>query len=111
MNEACAYICNFEDFQSFSKVKTQVNNFNCKVLQAVFKAHNERLIFYVSANRFLRGMVRAMVGTLMEIGLRKIAPHKIQDILEARDRRRAGPAAPAHGLTLSKVEYPKHTFI
>ena len=110
MNEGCQYIREHDDFQSFCKVKTQVNNFKCKIGEAVWKQHNEKLVFYVSANRFLRGMVRAMVGTLIDVGLGKIPPDQMKQILQGKDRRLAGPAVPPHGLTLTQVEYPKTIF-
>ena len=110
MNEACTYILKYDDFQSFSKVKTQVNNFNCQIMEASWNVHNERLVFYVSANRFLRGMVRAIVGTLIEIGSGKFEPDRIHQIVQGKDRRLAGAAAPAHGLTLTRVEYPSSIF-
>ncbi len=106
MQQACNLLLEHRDFQCFSKVKTAVNNFTCELTTANWKQNNETLVFYVSANRFLRGMVRAMVGTLLQVGQSKIDLQEFKEILASKDRRSAGPSVPAHGLFLAAVDYP-----
>lgn len=110
MSEACDIFMSHADFQSFSKVKTEVNTFTCDIQRAEWKVEGEMLIFTIQANRFLRGMVRAIVGTLLEIGLGKWDVSDLHRILASKDRKLAGRAVPAHGLHLMEVAYPKATF-
>jgi tRNA pseudouridine38-40 synthase len=110
MNEACGILISHDDFQSFSKVKTEVNTFICDIQRAEWVEEGDALVFTIQANRFLRGMVRAIVGTLLEIGLGKWNVEDLQRILESKDRKLAGRAVPAHGLHLIEVEYPPATF-
>ncbi|MFY0628284.1 MAG: tRNA pseudouridine(38-40) synthase TruA [Reichenbachiella sp.] len=105
MNEACELIKNWKDFESFSKVHTEVNNFNCEIFEAKWVATNEAYEFYVKANRFLRGMVRAMVGTLLLVSEGSVGISGFKKILESQDRTKAGRSVPAHGLYLSEVNY------
>lgn len=107
MNEACKFLIGKKDFKCFSRVKTSVDNFICTISQAHWEAHNGTYCFYVSANRFLRGMVRALVGTLMEIGTGKLTVPQFHAIMKSRDRRAAGRSVPAHGLFLTKIIYPE----
>ena len=103
---ACADIIkNRTDFQSFSKVKTSVNNFNCKIYNSVWKLDGDLLVFEIGANRFLRGMVRALVGTMLEVGKGRLTVAEFEKILESKDRKKAGENAPAYGLYLLNVEY------
>ena len=111
MNEAAATLLGSHDFESFSKVKTEVNNFICNIVSANWQSENDSLVFHVTANRFLRGMVRAMVGTLLEVGLGKLTVEEFTQIIEQKDRRAAGRAVPAKGLFLSKVTYPSSIYI
>lgn len=111
MNDCIEILKNWKDFESFSKVKTDVNTFDCQIFEAKWDETNESLSFYVSANRFLRGMVRAMVGTLLLVGERKIDLEGFQQILTSKDRKKAGSAVPAHGLYLCEVNYPKEVYI
>ncbi|MFY0651663.1 MAG: tRNA pseudouridine(38-40) synthase TruA [Cyclobacteriaceae bacterium] len=108
MNAACELFKNWQDFQAFSKVHTDVKTFDCEISEAIWKQENDQLIFCVTANRFLRGMVRAIVGTMMDVGENKISLDGFQSILESMDRKQAGRSAPAHGLYLSDIKYPKH---
>lgn len=105
MNAAAKLLYEYEDFECFSKVKTDVHTFNCKVTNAVWKLEGEELTFYVSANRFLRNMVRAIVGTLLDIGLGKKSVEDFRMIIESKNRSKAGVSVPAKGLFLTKVEY------
>lgn len=105
MNEAANILLIHTDFQCFSKVHTDVNTFNCKITQAFWQQENERLIFTISADRFLRNMVRAIVGTLVYVGLGKISLEDFNTIIESKDRGKAGFSVPAHGLYLTEVKY------
>ena len=105
MNEAAQLLFDHTDFQSFSKVNTDVNTFDCTVFEAHWSQENEKLIFTISANRFLRNMVRAIVGTLINVGLHKITLADFDAIIKSKNRDRAGFSVPAHGLYLTKIEY------
>ncbi len=111
MNEAAALLIGKQDFQCFSKVKTDVNNFICDVKRASWQENGDRLEFYIAANRFLRGMVRAIVGTLVDVGQGKTSIEKFREILSARDRREAGANVPPEGLFLKHVLYPVDIFL
>ena len=106
MNKAAKMLFDFEDFQCFSKVNTDVKTYNCKIMEANWQQKGEKLIFTIAADRFLRNMVRAIVGTLVEIGSGKKALEDFKNIIESKDRTQAGTSVPAHGLYLTKVEYP-----
>ncbi|MDX1629360.1 MAG: tRNA pseudouridine(38-40) synthase TruA [Fulvivirga sp.] len=110
MNEAAALLEGEKDFQAFSKVKTEVNNFICNITQAEWRQEGELITFHISANRFLRGMVRAIVGTLLEVGQHKLSVKEFKQVMDSKDRRKAGAAAPAAGLFLTAVEYPTDIF-
>jgi tRNA pseudouridine38-40 synthase len=111
MNEAARRLIGEHDFASFSKVNTDVHHFRCKVSRAEWVNHNEdMLIFHIAADRFLRGMVRAVVGTLLQVGLGKISISQFQAIIDAKDRKKAGQNAPAGGLYLTEVKYPDSIF-
>ncbi len=105
MNEAAQLLLKNEDFTSFSKVHTQVNNMRCHVTHAQWEQCDGQLVFTITANRFLRNMVRAIVGTLLLVGKGKITVQNFQDIIEQKDRCKAGDSAPAHALFLEKVRY------
>ena len=105
MNEAAQLLLKNEDFTSFSKVHTQVNNMRCHVTQAQWVERDGQLVFEITANRFLRNMVRAIVGTLLLVGKGKISVQDFQDIIEQKDRCKAGDSAPAHALFLEIVRY------
>lgn len=107
MNEAAAYLLGRKSFESFSKVHTQVNHFECEVFGAKWECKEELLVFTITANRFLRNMVRAIVGTLMDVGRGKMMPDAIPQILSKQNRSVAGQSAPAHGLYLTQIEYPR----
>ncbi|WP_028295820.1 tRNA pseudouridine(38-40) synthase TruA [Olivibacter sitiensis] len=108
MNEAAAVLLEYEDFSCFSKAHTQVFTNNCLVSRAKWEPLGEqRMVFYISANRFLRNMVRAIVGTLMDIGNGKYLPSHMRTVIESKNRGVAGASVPACGLYLSEVEYPK----
>lgn len=105
MNAATQLLFTHTDFECFSKVNTDVNTFNCKIMEAHWQQNRDKLIFTIAADRFLRNMVRAIVGTMINIGLGKITLQDFQTILESKDRSQAGFSVPAHGLYLTKIEY------
>lgn len=106
MNEAAQSLAGRQDFKSFSKVKTEVNHFECTIFQAGWERKNNLIVFNVSANRFLRGMVRALVGTLVEVGINRLSVSDFKAIIKQQDRRSAGVSAPPQGLFLTEVQYP-----
>ena len=111
MNEACKLLIGEKNFQCFSRAKTSVEHFHCHVVEAKWIANGNQLKFTISANRFLRGMVRTIVGTLIEVGKGKFQSEEISAILASQDRKRAGRAVPACGLYLSRIKYPDHIFL
>lgn len=110
MNKGAAMLTEYSDFQCFSKVRTQVANFQCKLYQATWIDTGHVLEFRIEADRFLRNMVRAIVGTLLDVGRGRVDLDDLRSILESRDRRRAGVSVPAKGLTLWDVQYPLDCF-
>ena len=106
MNQAAAILLNHTDFQCFSKVHTEVNTFDCTIYEAFWTQKDSQLVFTISADRFLRNMVRAIVGTLVNIGLHKITLADFTAIIESKDRNNAGFSVPAHGLYLTQITYP-----
>ncbi len=106
MNQAAQILQNYTDFECFSKVNTDVNTFDCTIFEAHWKrGENNQLVFTISANRFLRNMVRSIVGTLINVGLHKITLDDFTKIIESKSREKAGFSVPAHGLYLTKIEY------
>jgi len=105
MNEAAKILLDYTNFRCFSKVKTEVHTFNCDIIHAEWNRVGNQLIFSISANRFLRNMVRAIVGTLLNVGLGKIKVEAVHDIIKSEDRGAAGVSVPAQGLYLTEVEY------
>ena len=110
MNEAAITLLSYQDFQCFSRTNTDVKTYHCSIKKAFWREENDRLIFTISADRFLRNMVRAIVGTLLDVGFAKISLKEFHDIIESRDRVNAGSSAPANGLYLTKVMYPETVF-
>lgn len=107
MNEAAATLLNYSDFTSFSRLHTQVKTNNCNVTEAIwFQRSPNEWIFRIKADRFLRNMVRAIVGTLFDVGRGKITVNDFQKIIEQKDRQKASTSAYAHGLSLIHIEYP-----
>ncbi len=107
MNTACNFMMLYKDFSCFSKSNTQVNNYICDISEAVWTLEGGKLVFTISANRFLRNMVRAIVGTMIEIGLGKINLDEFRQIIAHGNRSDAGASVPAKGLFLFRVEYPE----
>ena len=100
-----------KDFKSFSKSRTDVKNYLCDISKVDWKLKNDQAVFTITANRFLRNMVRAIVGTLIEVGKNKISVDDFNNIIIQRDRTKAGFSVPACGLYLLNVEYSKHIFL
>jgi tRNA pseudouridine38-40 synthase len=111
MNACARQIIGKHNFQSFSKVHTQVNNYFCNVSKADFVFYDHAMVFEISADRFLRNMVRALVGTLLEVGRNRISCGGFQEIMNSHNRSKAGISVPAKGLTLTKIEYPDMIFV
>ncbi len=107
MNRAATGMMKFSDFTSFSRLHGNAKTNVCHVTRAYWEKRNTQYVFVVTANRFLRNMVRAMVGTLLEVGKGSITADDFFEIIEARDRSRAGTSAPAQGLFLTDIEYPE----
>jgi tRNA pseudouridine38-40 synthase len=105
MNEACQILFKHNDFECFSKTNTDVRTFNCVIFEAHWQQNGNQLVFTISADRFLRNMVRAIVGTMINIGLGKITIADFEKIIESKDRGRAGFSVPAHGLYLTQIDY------
>lgn len=111
MNEACRIMLNHTNFKCFSKSKTDVKTYNCDLKYAKWNLNDNELIFTIKANRFLRNMVRAIVGTLIHVGLKKISLQDFEKVIISQDRTKAGPSAPAHALYLTNIFYPKELIL
>ncbi len=110
MNRAASVLLKHSDFKSFSKSKTDVKTYICDIREAYWEQKEEQLIFHITADRFLRNMVRAIVGTLIEIGRGKMSEEDMEQIIEKQDRSKAGFSVPAHGLYLTDITYPQNIF-
>lgn len=111
MKSVTALFLGKKDFTSFSKLHTDVNNNICDVTDLSILENKNGIEIHITANRFLRNMVRAIVGTLLEVGEEKIDATQVQNIIEQKNRSYAGASVPAHGLFLHKITYPKDIFI
>ena len=106
MNRAAAIVMEYTDFSCFSKSNTQVKTNNCKIAKAEWVETENGIIFHISADRFLRNMVRAIVGTLLMVGKSEMQPEAIRQIIESKNRSNAGMSVPACGLYLTEIKYP-----
>ena len=112
MNEAARTLFEYTDFTSFSKLHTDVKTNNCKIMHAAWTQVDEvTWVFTIQADRFLRNMVRAVVGTLLEVGRGKLTIGGFRRVIEQKDRCRAGTSVPGNALFLVDVAYPEETFI
>lgn len=111
MNEAAKILLTYTNFKCFSRSNTDVRTYNCAIVNTEWIEKDESLIFHISADRFLRNMVRAIVGTMLEVGEGKINLEEFKQIIESENRCNAGASAPPQGLFLTKVAYPKTIFI
>jgi len=110
MNEASKILFEYRDFQCFSKSNTDVRTYRCVITRADWRIVDEKLIFTIQADRFLRNMVRAIVGTLLQVGDSKISKGDVKKIIESKNRSKAGVSVPGHALYLTQVTYPKNLF-
>jgi len=111
MNEACKLLFEQNDFTSFAKLHADARTNICKIMQAYWEETETQLIFTIKADRFLRNMVRAIVGTLIDVGQNKITIEDFRHIIESRDRCKAGVSVPGQGLFLCNIEYPEESKI
>ena len=110
MNEAAKILFKYTDFTSFSKLHTDVKTNNCKIMAARWEQREDEWIFIVEADRFLRNMVRAIVGTLLEVGRGKMTIDEFRQVIDAKNRCNAGSSVPAKGLFLVEVAYPENIY-
>jgi tRNA pseudouridine38-40 synthase len=106
MNEAAALLLEYEDFECFSKSNTDVHTYLCDIKEASWQLNEGVLVFKITANRFLRNMVRAIVGTLLDVGTGKSSIADVKSIINSKDRSKAGYSVPAKGLYLTRINYP-----
>ena len=112
MNEAALYLLGKQDFASFCRAHTDAKTTICNVKEAYWMQENEtEATFVITADRFLRNMVRAIVGTLFEVGRGKMMPEEMESILAARNRCSAGHSSPAEGLSLVEIIYPNNIYV
>ena len=111
MNKASQLLMTFKDFQAFSKTNTDVKTFLCDISSASWSTKRDGYVFTITANRFLRNMVRAIVGTLLDVGVHKITIEELKNIINSKERSKAGFSVPAHGLYLTDIQYPKNIMI
>lgn len=106
MNAAAVLLLETEEFGAFCKAGSENKTMFCNVTQAEWKVDGSDMVFHITADRFLRNMVRAVVGTLIEVGLGRITKEGFHEIIKSQNRNEAGPSAPAHGLYLTQIKYP-----
>lgn len=111
MNRACQLLFEYIDFTSFSKLHTDVKTNNCRIMHACWTPEGTGWCFTITADRFLRNMVRAVVGTLLEVGRGKLSQEGFRQVIEAKDRCKAGTSVPGHALFLTDVTYPEEIFM
>jgi tRNA pseudouridine38-40 synthase len=111
LNAGAAIISSYDDFGCFSKSNTDVKTFRCRISLAHWEQQEHLLRFTITADRFLRNMVRAITGTLIDFGLGRISESELHQIIQSGDRRNAGMSVPAEGLYLSRITYPENIFI
>lgn len=110
MKAAANILLEYTNFKCFSRSRTDVFTYNCSIEKATWEQKEDKLIFHITADRFLRNMVRAIVGTLLQIGQGKIEVEEMHRIIKSEDRSKAGASVPAHGLYLTGIIYPKSIF-
>ncbi len=106
MNEAASLLLGHGDFECFSKAKTDVHTYLCDIKKASWARRDDHLVFTITADRFLRNMVRAIVGTLLEVGKGRADLNDVKAVINSKDRQKAGTSVPAKGLYLTKITYP-----
>ena len=110
MNEAAQILLEYENFKCFSRSRTDVRTYNCRIDRAEWVQEREMIVFHITADRFLRNMVRAIVGTLLDIGQSKLEVKELHRIIKSENRSEAGASVPAHGLYLTGINYPESIF-
>jgi len=110
MNEACGLLISHTDFTSFSRLHSDTKTNICRISYAVWEEVDDRLVFTIKADRFLRNMVRAIVGTMIETGTGNMTLKEFEEVILSKNRCRAGKSAPAKGLFLVNIEYPEEIF-
>jgi tRNA pseudouridine38-40 synthase len=110
MKRATGELLNYNDFGSFCRTNNDVRTNICTIMQAEWEEADNLLIFTIRANRFLRNMVRAIVGTILQVGYGNLSIEEFKKIIEAKDRRKAAASALAQGLFLTGIEYPSKIF-
>ncbi len=110
IKKAASLIKKYSDFTSFSKRNTQVKTFECNILESDWQLENDCLVYHIKANRFLRGMVRALTATMLKIGRGKFSLNDFRSIIDSKDCTKASFAVPAHGLHLISVQFPVEYF-
>jgi len=110
MNQGAQCLVGKHDFTSFSKGKTSTYTNDCEISILSVEKHKDEILFVIKSNRFLRNMVRSIVGTLVEVGELKIPVSRLKEILENKNRSLAGKSMPAIGLSLVSIEYPKEIY-
>jgi tRNA pseudouridine38-40 synthase len=110
LNSGAKILFEYNDFTSFSKLHTDTKTNICKIFKAEWFERNEQIIFKIEADRFLRNMVRAITGTLLELGKAKISINDLKIVIESKNRSNAGVSLPAHALFLTEIKYPKDIF-
>jgi tRNA pseudouridine38-40 synthase len=110
LQAAAGVILRHTDFTAFSKRNTQVKTFECSIQESYWVEENDSLVYYVKANRFLRGMVRGLVGTMLQVGRGKLSLDEFEQVLKSKDNRLADFSAPGHGLFLFQVNFPVSIF-
>jgi tRNA pseudouridine38-40 synthase len=106
LNQATQTLLNFTHYESFSKKNTSVNTFECSVSKALWQVEGTNLYFHIDSNRFLRGMIRGLVGTLLQVGRGQITVEEWMDIVASNNEQRVDFSTPAYGLYLSAIQYP-----
>ena len=106
MNDACQILKDYDDFECFSKAHTDVKTFFCQIHKAEWSQTHTDIEFIITADRFLRNMVRSIVGTLLDVGTHKTSLEDFRQIIKSKDRSKAGVSVPAKGLYLTEIKYP-----
>ena len=111
MNEASRILRGYKDFECFSRLHSDVKTFLCQISYAQWTQTENHLEFKITAVRFLRNMVRAIVGTMLDVGIYKTSLDEFKNIIESKDRSNAGASAPAKGLYLTEILYPNSIYL
>ena len=110
MSAAAEVLKGYREFEAFSKRNTQVKTYVCRIMESEWIDEGERKIYRVKANRFLRGMVRGMVGTMLQVGRGKISVERFREIIETKEQSEVDFSVPGYGLCLERVEYVEGYF-